>query len=204
MPKKEYYSFQEAMMALAALCMFFSLCPKALMKSQENTKRVNCSMHLSSIFESTMMYALDFDFRLPHEDTGGNQPPYESSWTQVLETSPYEMGIPNPGYNLKMNSRLEEYKGSKDFVSDPFFHLPSALRPSNSPFIFDGRVDNWYAYPMFGTPGSVDARHEGESNFLFLDGSATSVWEAPNPKGGWAGHGNLQWDALTTLDQQRP
>jgi prepilin-type processing-associated H-X9-DG protein len=202
MLKKEYYSFNEAIVTFSAIVMLLSLCLKSLIVTQEKAKGTNCSMHLKSIFGATMMYASDYQDRLPHEDTGGRRPPYESSWTQVLEISPFEMGIPYLGYNLKMNSRLEEYKGNKKYLSDPFFHLPSALKPSNSPYIFDGRVDNSYAYFMFGTPSSVAPRHSDESNFLFLDGSAYPVWEVPNPTGGWDGLGNLPWDALVPVSEQ--
>lgn len=204
MLKKEHYSLNEAIIALAAIVALFSIGVKALINSQEQAGGINCNMHLKTIYTSSMVYSLNYGDRLPHEDTGGSQPPYESSWTQVLETSPFENGIFHPGYNIKMNSRLEEYKGRKSFVSDPFFHMPKALSPSKSPYLFDGRVDGWYAYPMFGTPSSVDPRHQGESNFLFLDGSAYSIWESPNPEGGWNGHGNLQWDALASLSQQTP
>ena len=202
---RNYQSLIEFSVAAALFSSVALLGVRSIEKVFSKNNQIQCSFHQRSIFQVTMLYSSDFGDCLPHEDTGGSKPPYDACWTQVLDIVPYEMGFErlSSGYNLKMNSRLEDYKGNKSYFSDPFLYLPRAITPANTPYLFDGRVDGWYKNKMYGGPTSVDPRHDLESNFIFLDGSGRSLWEIPHPKGGWSGHGNLQWDSELSIENQK-
>ena len=182
-----------------------TLMTKIYLPLQAKAEQLHCQSHLKNLWIATHAYTSNYGDRLPHEDKGGSQPPHDSAWTQVLDISPYEMSIGDGtiGYNIKMNSRLEDFRGTKELPSESFRHLPNLPVPYLTPYLFDGRFDEWYQNKMYGSPSSVQPRHDLESNFLFLDGSARELFELPKPGGGWSGHGNILWDPDVGIEKQR-
>lgn len=202
---KNLYSLTELLTLMACMAIIIHLAFETIDSLYAKASQIHCQSHLKNIWIATNAYTVNYGDRLPHEDKGGHLPPHDSAWTQVLGISPFEMSIGDGsiGYNLKMNSRLEDFRGTKERPSDSFRHLPNLPSPQSTPYIFDGRFDNWYQDKMYGSPSSVEPRHDLESNFLFLDGSVKGLFERPKPKGGWSGHGNLLWDPDVDLEKQR-
>lgn len=190
---------------LAIFALSANLLTASIEQLCSRTDQIQCQSYLRQLWDCSSLYSEENGHRLPHKDNGSTQPPYGSAWSEVLGIAPFEMGFDRVdiGYNLKMNSRLEDFRGTKSQASEDFLYLPGVENPSLSPYLFDGRIDDWYQSKMYGGPSSVDPKHKLEANFLFLDGSSQPIFEIPSPEGGWSGHGNLLWDPYVELDKQR-
>lgn len=167
---------------------------------------VSCITHLQQFAVATDLYLNDHLDYLPHEDFGSTGKfPKGACWVDVLGLAPYDAGYgeEDNSYSLKMNSRLEDYKGTKFFASGPFRSMNTIDSPSQVPYIFEGKIDKYNKNRTYGMHKTTENHHSDKVNFLFLDGSSRSIWGIPQQeKGGWTNTNDLWWDPDAPLEDQ--
>ena len=201
---ESFFSLNELLVSLAVVLLLSTLTLRAGVKSLDTAHDASCLQYLGQFAQATSLYLEDNGDWLPHEDFGstGNYP-QGVCWAEVLGLTPQHMGIKeDKGYTLKMNSRLEDYKGNKGEASGPFRNMASVPDPSRTPFLFEGRIDSIYGNKTYGMYTTVQGYHSDRVNFLFLDGHAQGVWGLPDKTGGWQGSNDLWWDPDVAMNMQ--
>ena len=201
----------ELLLCCAVLAIMASMLLPAYRRALAQSLTLRCRNHLHQLGLATDLYSEDNCGVLPHKDDGDTKPPHHIRWNNVLDVEPYN--VPpyegghksRDGYDLKMNSRIEDYKGSKSYYSPVFRHVDSVRQPEITPLYFDGRVDTKYHRERpFGFFNAVDPRHDGEAMILFMDYGARPIWGVPDLDGGWKDAGELTWDPDAELNDQLP
>lgn len=203
----------ELICTLVLIAVLLSIAIPVYLKVKEAAISVGCTSHLRALGLAFGQYSADNYNYLPHHDDGSDVPPTGFVWyKQVLpylntadeEGAKYrqEVGfnhldtdINKTIFSYKMNSRLEDYKGSKNFTSLPFRDISSIRHPSKTVLIFDGRTDGFPFDKMpYGSPTAVHARHNDKASILFLDWSVKITEGENDEKGYWKNTSNLIWD----------
>lgn len=192
-----FFTLLEGSICSAIIFILCSFIVPAFKESLQKSEQFRCSQHLRKLGYATQIYSEDYYNLLPHEDSGSSgKEPIGSAWFQVLGLNPHEYGVtPNPiAYNLKMNSRLEDYQGSPSFRS--LRHIP---QPDLTPYLFDGKADGGYRLKPSGIFKSVSPRHFERANILLLDFS-TKEYEREIEE--WQIPGNLSWNPDVSIEDQ--
>lgn len=196
------------------------LTPKVIHHVQETKNKTTCGLTLYRMGRATQQYTDDNDGFLPHEDFGSSKPPYHMCWYVLID--PYFNDKKDPleakqdpsyldlehvdfsktGFSYKMNSRLEDYKGTKSYTSPALRHMSTLGNPEQSVLYFDGDVKKHWLNKPYGMYKQVENRHQQKANLLFLD---VHVGEHDGGQGNestWKNAGGLIWDPDAPMDQQ--
>ena len=206
-------SLIEVIVTICIMALLTSIALPVYWKVKGTATGVGCVSHLRNLGLAFGQYSADNRNRLPHHDDGTDVPPTGFVWYKKVlpylmaddeEGSKYrqDIGFSNSETNLnkvifsyKMNSRLEDYKGSKKFFSPVFRDISSINFPSKTVLIFDGRADKIpYSFQSYGPPTYVEARHNEKAGILFLDWTVKIVEGENDDKGYWKNGGGLIWD----------
>lgn len=204
------------MFSIVVILILVGITLPIFLRINEKAQSLRCVYRLKQLGHGFALYASDNDNHLPHEDNGSSKPPkgfvwYNSILPYLGEETKVRAYRQEEGYDYlsddlvetvfsyKMNSRLEGYKGKKEFESPPFRNLSTVPTPSETICIFDGRTDRRpYKYQPYGTHTSIDSRHDGKASILFLDWSVKRIKnEVDVKKGGWKNKGPFKWDPDT-------
>lgn len=106
------------------------------------------------------------------------------------------------GHSYKMNSRLQDYKGTKARPSPPFRNITTLRWPEQTILIFDGDVlHRTKKHQPYGMHRSVENRHEGKASLLMGDYSVSSS-SGGHEEEYWETTGGYIWDGdLRASDQ---
>ncbi|MBF0197882.1 MAG: hypothetical protein HQL32_09235 [Planctomycetes bacterium] len=198
-------------MIIGALLILSSFTQKVISNSAELGQQTKCLISLKIVGDAFELYWTDHNGDLPHEDFGSTKPPYEMCWYHLLDpyisVNPKYTAKQDPsylelhnndstqaGFSYKMNSRLEDYQGSKSSPSPSIRNINTVLRPRPTVLLFDGRVDkNPYIRRSYGMHTSVENRHDGKSSMLFLDNHVELI-SGPENELFWTNEGDYTWD----------
>lgn len=209
-------SLVELSVVLFVLLVLVSIFVPLFTKVKAYSQGVNCVSQLRALGMAFSLYTIDNHNFLPHQDDGSDAPPSGFIWykkvmpyltSEDAEGMKYrqEVGfeydgqdITNTVFSYKMNSHLEDYKGTKTFTSAPFRELSTVTYPSRTVLIFDGRTDKApYNFQPFGMFTSVHARHSGKAAILFLDWTCKLLEGNNQENEFWKDANNLIWDPDT-------
>lgn len=208
------FSLLELICTMGLIAIILCVAVPVYMKVKATAQGVICTSHLRSLGMAFGQYTADNYNLLPHHDDGSDAPPKGFVWYQKVLPylnsdeegegvkyrqdagyDPLETDINKIIFSYKMNSRLEDYKGSKKFNSGPFRDLSTIRFPSKTVLIFDGRTDTFpYDKQPYGPPTYVHARHCDKAGILFLDWSVKMVEGETDEKGYWKNGNQLIWD----------
>ena len=183
------------------------------LKVKQHALGVKCVMNLRSLGLGFGQYCMDNRNTLPHHDDGSDIPPSGYVWYKLV--LPYLLSEDENGlkymqetgydhnnadfskvvFSYKMNSRLEDYKGNKGFLSPAFREISTIHHPAKTVLIFDGRADKKpYSFQSYGPPTYVEARHCDKAGILFLDWSVKLTVGDYDENGFWKNGSGLIWD----------
>ncbi|PCJ59773.1 MAG: hypothetical protein COA79_10230 [Planctomycetota bacterium] len=216
---QRFFTIVELLAVILVIFILITLTFSAIKGLRQKANEVLCARRMQKLGHGFSLYAIDNENFLPHEDNGSTKPPHGSVWYNSLlpylgENEKVKRYRQDEGYeylsnemvatvfSYKMNSRLEDYKGTKAFTSAPFRDLSTVPSPGQTVLLFDGRTDRRpYMYQSFGTFTSIDDRHDGKTMILFLDWSVKYHKNEMNEKkGGWINPGYLIWDPDVSIE----
>lgn len=198
------------LLVLALLMVLATMVAKGLFRAREESLSVRCASHLYQLGFGIFAYAEHNADFLPHEDFGVMDPPHDQCWyTEVdpyLSWSPPERAKQDPmyldehnenpqasGFSYKMNSRLENYKGTKKEASPAFRNLNTIPWPRKTVLFFDGDLEGMQRHRSYGMYRQVVNRHRGRANLLMGDFSVLDSEGLGEPTN-WVSDGELIWD----------
>ncbi|GEM_PF-2708727 len=207
------FTLIELLIVILLINILLTLFIPILDKVKQKTYTVQCTYTLKGLGTACYAYALNYAGMLPHEDNGsGGMEPFNSCWYDVLPA--YINGDRNSKnsmkfcqesylgyddlynsetkicYSYKMNSRLEDFRGSPQFR-----RISSVKNPSSTVLFFDGRLDKkYYQYRAYGIFKAVFQRHYGKANILFMDGHVDTLFNENSVNNYWLDDNGLMWD----------
>lgn len=213
------FTLVELIVTVGVITIVLSALPKVIGALMSKSDNVECLYTLGGLGNGFAMYCEDHNDTLPHHDAGNNRPPFDQCWYDVLD--PYldktpahelkqepgmlrlhELQDGQRGHSYKMNSRLQDYKGTKSYASPPFRRLYSLDCPEQTILVFDGDVENnTKKHQPYGMYKSVENRHAGKASVLMADFSVI------NSSGGheeryWGTTGGFVWDGDLEAKEQ--
>jgi hypothetical protein len=213
------FTLVELIITVGVITLLLSFLPRVLSSISSEMDNVECLQTLKSLGRGFSLYTEDHHDFLPHHDAGNNRPPFNQCWYELLGpylgSKPTHRLLQEPGmtrlhdlhdgkrgHSYKMNSRLQDYKGSKPYSSPPFRHLNSLRWPDETILIFDGDVEHpTKKHQPYGMYRSVENRHQGKASLLMGDLSVQSS-SGGHEEQFWSTTGGFIWDGDLKASEQ--
>lgn len=207
------FTLTELICTISIIVILIAIVAPIFAKVKGTAQGAGCVSQLRSLGLGFSLYCAENRNYLPHHDDGTDVPPSGFIWYKKV--MPYLSGEDSEGvkyrqeagyeyetnditktvFSYKMNSRLEDYKGSKSFYSPHFRSVSSIAFPSRTVLIFDGRADKTpFNFQPYGPPTSVHARHAGKAGILFMDWTSKLIEGNTDENGFWLNDSGLIWD----------
>lgn len=219
-PRRSPFTLLESLVCATVVSLLGALVVPAVKNALTGANAAKCLALQKQLGAAFLLYAEAYADLLPHKDGGSDEPPSGCCWYAVLDphldAKPPSRAKQDPGhrdlhsadesklgYSLKMNSRLEDYKGTKDKPSPPFRRLSTIPDLAGTVLVFDGRCDKvpWINQP-YGMYSATASRHGGRVGILFTDAHAKMLLAPTDASGAWTGPGGLLWDPDAPMDKQ--
>lgn len=207
------FSLVELLVVVAIASFFITLIAPVLASMKRKAGATECVYGLKNLGAAFQMYSAHYRGVLPHEDGGsGGEDPIGCCWYDRLpeylsrgsaeitavtlcqdrnvSDDEFYNSDSQTYYSYKMNSRLEDYRGSPAFRQ-----LRTIGEPARTLLLFDGRLDDrYYQYRPYGLYSSVYQRHDERAGMLFIDGGVTMRQNSNSIANHWLDYGDLIWD----------